>query len=127
MQKKVIKRKKKPNYKKENYQRVNNKALTTGKIVALLAAISILLVTYMTLGIELTIIVAILLAIIYGVWSILERIKNSKTEEELKRIINSFDENGFTPLLKLMYENNNNENPDYIDFSSYLNLIIVQI
>lgn len=87
MQKKVIKRKKKPNYKKENYQRVNNKALTTGKIVALLAAISILLVTYMTLGIELTIIVAILLAIIYGVWSILERIKNKTKKRKIISII----------------------------------------
>ena len=41
---------------------------------------------------------------LYVINEILERIKNSKTEEELKRIINSFDENGFTPLLKLMYE-----------------------
>ena len=39
-------------------------------------------------------------------------------DDELNRINNSYDENDFTPLLKLMFENNKNENPVYIDFSS---------
>ena len=87
MQKKVIKRKRKPNCKKEIYRKAPSKALTTGKIASLLAAIAILLVTYMTLGIELTIIVAILLAIIYGVWSLLERIKNKTKKRKIITII----------------------------------------
>ena len=62
---------------------------------------------------------------LYAINEILDRLKDNLFDDELNRISNSYDENGFTPLLKLMYENNNNENPDYIDFSSYFNLIIV--
>ena len=55
---------------------------------------------------------------LYAINEILDRLKDNLFDDELNRISNSYDENGFTPLLKLMYENNNNENPDYIDFSS---------
>ena len=55
---------------------------------------------------------------LYVINEILDRLKDNLFDDELNRISNSYDENGFTPLLKLMYENNNNENPDYIDFSS---------
>ena len=41
---------------------------------------------------------------LYMINQIFERIKKNKTEEELNSIINTYDENGFTPLLKLMYE-----------------------
>ena len=54
---------------------------------------------------------------LYIINEILDRLKDNLFDDEIC----------FAPLLKLMYENNNNENPDYIDFSSYLNLIIVQI
>ena len=64
---------------------------------------------------------------LYVINKILDKLKDNLFDDELNRISNSFDENGFTPLFKLMYENNNDENPVYIDFSSYLNLIIVQI
>ena len=55
---------------------------------------------------------------LYVINEILDRLKDNLFDDELNRINNSYDENSFTPLLKLMYENNNNENPDYIDFSS---------
>ena len=41
---------------------------------------------------------------LYIIDQILDRLKNSLSEDELNRISNSYDENGFTPLLKLMYE-----------------------
>ena len=55
---------------------------------------------------------------LYVINEILDRLKDNLFDDELNRISNSYDEICFTPLLKLMYENNNNENPDYIDFSS---------
>jgi hypothetical protein len=55
---------------------------------------------------------------LYAINEILDRLKDNLLDDELNRISNSYDEICFTPLLKLMYENNNNENPDYIDFSS---------
>ena len=55
---------------------------------------------------------------LYAINEILDRFKDNLSDDELNRISNSYDEICFTPLLKLMYENNNNENPDYIDFSS---------
>ena len=64
---------------------------------------------------------------LYVINEILDKLKDNLFDDELNRISNSYDENGFTSLLKLMFENNKNENPVYIDFSSYLNLIIVQI
>ena len=39
---------------------------------------------------------------------ILNRIKDKLSEDELNRINNSYDQNGFTPLLKLMYEYHKN-------------------
>ena len=41
---------------------------------------------------------------LYVINEILERLKNNLSEDELNRISNSYDANGFTPLLKLMYE-----------------------
>ena len=55
---------------------------------------------------------------LYAINEILDRLKDNLFDDELNRISNSYDENGFTPLLKLMFENNKNENPVYIDFSS---------
>ena len=37
---------------------------------------------------------------------ILDKLKDNLSEDDLNRISNSYDENGFTPLLKLMYEYN---------------------
>ena len=55
---------------------------------------------------------------LYVINEILDRLKDNLYDDELNRISNSYDKNGFTPLLKLMFENNKNENPVYIDFSS---------
>ena len=44
---------------------------------------------------------------LYVINEILDRLKDSLSDDELNRISNSYDENGFTPLLKLMYEYNN--------------------
>ena len=41
---------------------------------------------------------------LYVINEILDRLKDILSEEELNTISNSYDENGFTPLLKLMYE-----------------------
>ena len=41
---------------------------------------------------------------LYVINEILDRLNNNLSEDELNRISNSYDENGFTPLLKLMYE-----------------------
>ena len=40
----------------------------------------------------------------YVIKEILDRLKDNISDDELNRISNSYDENGFTPLLKLMYE-----------------------
>ena len=44
---------------------------------------------------------------------ILNRIKDKLSEDELNRISNTYDENGFTPLLKFMYEYHKNINSIY--------------
>ena len=41
---------------------------------------------------------------LYVINEILDRLKDNLSDDELNRISNSYDENGFTPLLKLMYE-----------------------
>ena len=41
---------------------------------------------------------------LYVINEILDRLKDKLSDDELNRISNSYDENGFTPLLKLMYE-----------------------
>ena len=41
---------------------------------------------------------------LYVINEILDRLKDNISEDEINRISNSYDENGFTPLLKLMYE-----------------------
>ena len=40
----------------------------------------------------------------YVITDILDRLKDNLSDDELNRISNSYDSNGFTPLLKLMYE-----------------------
>ena len=40
----------------------------------------------------------------YVITDILDRLKDNLSDDELNRISNSYDGNGFTPLLKLMYE-----------------------
>ena len=41
---------------------------------------------------------------LYVINEILDRLKDTLSDDELNRISNSYDEKGFTPLLKLMYE-----------------------
>ena len=41
---------------------------------------------------------------LYVINEILDRLKDNLFDDELNRISNSYDENGFTPLLKLMFE-----------------------
>ena len=43
----------------------------------------------------------------YVIKEILDKLKDNISDDELNRICNSYDENGFTPLLKLMYEYHN--------------------
>ena len=87
MQKKVIKRKKSPNTasNKTNIQKA--KANKTGKIVFLLASIAIILATFSTLGIEATILMGILIAIVYGIWTLLHRVKHKATQRKIISII----------------------------------------
>lgn len=87
MQKKVIKRKKSPNTasNKTNIQKA--KANKTGKIVFLLASIAIILATFSTLGIEATILMGILIAIVYGIWTLLQRVKNKAKQRKIISII----------------------------------------
>ena len=71
MQKKELKRKQgkaKSTTKKRPSKKNNNL-----KIAALLAAIAILLICYMILGITFTILIAILIAILAGIWFLLTR------------------------------------------------------
>ena len=87
MQKKVIKRKKSPNTasNKTNIQKA--KANKTGKIVFLLASIAIILATFSTLGIEATILIGILIAIVYGIWTLLQRVKSKAKQRKIISII----------------------------------------
>lgn len=84
MQKKVIKRKKNPNTRSKSKSKSTNNSI---KIAVLLAAIAIILLTYMTLGIELTILMAILLAIVYGVWYLLQKIQSKTKKRKVVSIL----------------------------------------
>ena len=84
MQKKVIKRKKNPNTRSKSKSKSTNNSI---KIAVLLAAVAIILLTYMTLGIELTILMAILLAIVYGVWHLLQKIQSKTKKRKVVSIL----------------------------------------
>lgn len=84
MQKKVIKRKKNPNTRSKSKSKSTNNSI---KIAVLLAAVAIILLTYMTLGIELTILMAILLAIVYGVWYLLQKIQSKTKKRKVVSIL----------------------------------------
>ena len=84
MQKKVIKRKKSPNTRSKSKSKNTNNSI---KIAILLAGVAIILLTYMTLGIELTILMAILLAIVYGVWHLLQKIQSKTKKRKVVRIL----------------------------------------
>ena len=84
MQKKVIKRKKSPNTRSKSKSKNTNNSI---KIAVLLAAVAIILLTYMTLGIELTILMAILLAIVYGVWHLLQKIQSKTKKRKVVSIL----------------------------------------
>lgn len=84
MQKKVIKRKKNPNTRSKSKSKSTNNSI---KIAVLLAAVAIILLTYMTLGIELTILMTILLAIIYGVWHLLQKIQSKTKKRKVVSIL----------------------------------------
>ena len=55
---------------------------------------------------------------LYVIKEILERLKDNLSDDELNRISNSYDENGFTPLLKLMYEYYKNINRVFEDIKT---------
>ena len=84
MQKKVIKRKKSPNTRSKSKSKSTNNSI---KIAILLAGVAIILLTYMTLGIELTILMAILLAIVYGVWHLLQKIQSKTKKRKVVSIL----------------------------------------
>lgn len=84
MQKKVIKRKKNPNTRSKSKSKSTNNSI---KIAVLLAAVAIILLTYMTLGIELTILMTILLAIVYGVWHLLQKIQSKTKKRKVVSIL----------------------------------------
>lgn len=84
MQKKVIKRKKSPNTRSKSKSKNTNNSI---KIAILLAGVAIILLTYMTLGIELTILMAILLAIVYGVWHLLQKIQSKTKKRKVVSIL----------------------------------------
>lgn len=84
MQKKVIKRKKNPNTRSKSKSKSTNNSI---KIAVLLAAVAIILLTYMTLGIELTILMTILLAIVYGVWHLLQKIQSKTKKRKIVSIL----------------------------------------
>ena len=84
MQKKVIKRKKNPNTRSKSKSKSTNNSI---KIAVLLAAVAIILLTYMTLGIELTILMAILLAIVYGIWYLLQKIQSKTKKRKVVSIL----------------------------------------
>ncbi len=84
MQKKVIKRKKNPNTRSKSKSISTNNSI---KIAVLLAAVAIILLTYMTLGIELTILMTILLAIVYGVWHLLQKIQSKTKKRKVVSIL----------------------------------------
>ena len=84
MQKKVIKRKKNPNTRSKSKSKSTNNSI---KIAVLLAAVAIILLTYMTLGIELTILMTILLAIVYGVWYLLQKIQSKTKKRKVVSIL----------------------------------------
>lgn len=84
MQKKVIKRKKNPNTRSKSKSKSTNNSI---KIAVLLAAVAIILLTYMILGIELTILMTILLAIVYGVWHLLQKIQSKTKKRKVVSIL----------------------------------------
>ena len=84
MQKKAMKRKKNPNTRSKSKSKSTNNSI---KIAVLLAAVAIILLTYMTLGIELTILMAILLAIVYGVWHLLQKIQSKTKKRKVVSIL----------------------------------------
>lgn len=84
MQKKVIKRKKNPNTRSKSKSKSTNNSI---KLAVLLAAVAIILLTYMTLGIELTILMTILLAIVYGVWHLLQKIQSKTKKRKVVSIL----------------------------------------
>ena len=54
----------------------------------------------------------------YVIKEILDKLKDNISEDELNRISNSYDENGFTPLLKLMYEYHQSINKIFEDIKN---------
>lgn len=84
MQKKEIKSKN-PNISKKQKER-NKKINNNFKIAALLAAIALLLTTFMTLGLLFTVAVAILLLIITGIFYLLVKIKSKKKKRQILSI-----------------------------------------
>lgn len=84
MQKKVIKR-------KSNQSNVDNrkklKKNNSFKIAAALATIALLLLSYMTFGVELTILIAVFIGIIVGMGILLGRIKNKKKKRKIVSLL----------------------------------------
>ena len=54
----------------------------------------------------------------YVIKEILDKLKDNISDDELNRISNSYDENGFTPLLKLMYVYHQNINRVFEDIKN---------
>ena len=97
MQKKVIKRRK-PNTNKTSStkrsanikKRVNsnNKKMNTNlKIASILAIIAILLTTFLILGLEMTIVIAIVIAIIVGIYELLKKVNNNAKKRKVITIL----------------------------------------
>lgn len=95
MQKKEIKRRK-TNTKKTNQsnsnsksikKRVNKKMNTSLKIVSILAIIAILLTTYLILGIEMTLVIAVVIAIIAGIYMLLKKVNNNAKKRKIITIL----------------------------------------